>query len=144
MQPVNMEPIGVVRSAIKHTSDAPPQGPTAGTEAVIEINSRFKTGLADLEAGMDIWVLVYFDKADGPVMQVHPQGNLNRPLRSLFATRAPCRPSPIGLSLVRILDINGCRLNVRGLEAIDGTPVLDIKPYNAVLDSPRPEKKHDK
>ena len=139
MQKVTMEPIGVARSALKKKAEAPPQGPTAGTEAVIEIDNSYELGLADLRPGMDLWVLYYFDKADGPLMQVHPQGNPNRPLRSLFATRAPCRPCPIGLSLVRLLDKNGCKLSVRGLEAIDGTPILDIKPYNGDLDSPRPE-----
>lgn len=139
MSSATFEPIGAVRSAIQTRADAPHQGATAGTKATIEIDERFAEGISDLKAGMDIWVLFHFDKADEALMKVHPRGNPEAPLRSLFATRAPCRPSPIGLTLVRILTIEANSIAVRGLEAIDGTPILDIKPYSKALDSPRPE-----
>lgn len=85
-------------------------------------------GLHGLEAGTDVVVLTWLDRASRDVLAVHPRGDAERPMTGVFNTRSPHRPNPIGLHRVRILAIDGHRLHVRNLEAIDQTPVLDVKP----------------
>jgi tRNA-Thr(GGU) m(6)t(6)A37 methyltransferase TsaA len=133
----SVTPIGVVRSPYTESKDTPKQGPEAGVESVIELEPEWSGALEGLEPGRDIWVLTYFHQADQPRLRIHPRGDASRPLTGLFNTRAPCRPNPIGLTLVRLLAIQGNNLTVRGLEALDGTPVLDIKPYIPGVDAPR-------
>ncbi|MBN1178024.1 MAG: tRNA (N6-threonylcarbamoyladenosine(37)-N6)-methyltransferase TrmO [Anaerolineae bacterium] len=89
-----------------------------------------------LEPGDDIVVLFYFHRSDGRPLQVHPRGDLSRPLRGVFATRSPARPNPIGVTTVRIRRIEGNVIEVVGLDAIDGTPILDIKQYEEHFDTP--------
>lgn len=137
MEPIGLTPIGRVRSALADRGQAPRQGPPAGLMAVIELEPAHAAGLAGLKPGDWLWVLYYFDRADPPQALVHPRGDPARPLTGVFNTRAPCRPCPLGLTLVRLLAIAGGRLTVRGLEALDGTPVLDIKPYVPKIDAPR-------
>lgn len=131
------EPIGVVRSAYASRREAPKQGPEAGGQAVIELREQWTPALKGLEPGRYMWVLTYFHQADRPRLEVHPRGDPGRPLTGLFNSRAPSRPNPIGLTLVKITDIAGNKLFVRGLEALDGTPVLDLKPYVPGIDEPR-------
>ena len=84
--------------------------------------------MRDLRAGDEVIVLTWLDRADRGVLQVHPRGDPQRPLHGVLSTRSPDRPNPIGLHQVPILAIDDTRLRVRGLEAVDGTPVVDIKP----------------
>jgi tRNA-Thr(GGU) m(6)t(6)A37 methyltransferase TsaA len=132
-----LEPIGWVRSAWSQTGEAPHQGPEEGAESLIEVNLRWAEGLRGLKPGRDLWVICYLHQTRGPKVMVHPKGDRSRPLTGMFNTRSPHRPSPLSLTLVRLLAKEGTRLTVRGLDMIDGTPVLDIKPYVADVDQPR-------
>ncbi len=125
-----------MRSELKTRAQAPHQGAGSGLRAVIELRPELAPGLEGLTPGQALWVLFHFHQAGEPVLKVHPQGDASRPLTGVFATRAPVRPCAIGLSLVRLEAIAGHRLTVRDLEALDGTPVLDLKPYAPRLDTP--------
>lgn len=142
METVALRPIGRVSSALKSTAEAPHQGPEAGVEAWIELDPAWVQGLTGLTPGRDLWVICHFDRAGEPRNLVHPRGDLSRPLTGVFNTRSPRRPCPLSLTLVRLLRLEaqgpGARLLVRGLEAVDGTPVLDLKPYVPALDQPQP------
>jgi len=124
-----ISPIGYVHSTVKERSSAPRQGWEGAPDVHIEILAEFIDGLYRMKAGRDIWVFTWLHAARRSVLQVHPRGDpLNR-IAGVFATRSPDRPNPIGLHRVRILGIENERwLHVRNLEAIDGTPVVDIKP----------------
>lgn len=135
----SLRPIGVVRSALTSMDEAPAQGPEAGTEAVIELDPAWSEGLDGLAPGRWLWVMCLFDRAKEPKLKVHPRGDRSRPITGLFNTRSPHRPNPISLTLVRLEALEGNRLSVSGLEMIDGTPVLDIKPWSGKIDKPRGE-----
>lgn len=141
MQPVTLNPIGVVRSPYASADQAPHQGPEAGGEAVIALDPALAPGVTGLAPGRDLWVICYFHQTPGPKLLAHPRGDLTRPLTGIFNTRSPKRPCPLSLTLVRLLELRdspeGPLLTVRGLEAIDGTPVLDLKPYAPDLDLPK-------
>ncbi|MGN6217017.1 MAG: tRNA (N6-threonylcarbamoyladenosine(37)-N6)-methyltransferase TrmO [Solirubrobacterales bacterium] len=120
--------IGRVSSALTDRATAPKQGDEGAPEATLEIFSEFEPGLRGIEAGAEILVLTWLDRADREVLGVHPRGERSRPATGVFATRSPDRPNPIGLHRVRVIAADGPRLRVEDLEAIDGTPVVDIKP----------------
>lgn len=103
---------------------------------MIELRPELAPGLEGLTPGQFLWVLFHFHQSGEPLLKVHPRGDPSRPLTGVFATRAPVRPCAIGLSLVRLEALDGNRLTVRDLEALDGTPVLDLKPYVSSLDKP--------
>ena len=107
--------------------------------AVIELDPAWAQGLEGIAPGRWLWVLCLFDQAKEPKLMVHPRGDRSRPQTGLFNTRSPHRPNPISLTLVRLEALKGNRLTVRGLEMIDGTPVLDIKPWSEGIDHPRGE-----
>ncbi|HEX9548600.1 MAG TPA: tRNA (N6-threonylcarbamoyladenosine(37)-N6)-methyltransferase TrmO, partial [Acidimicrobiales bacterium] len=86
-----------------------------------------RTGMRGLDVGAEVIVITWFDRARRDVLLVHPRGDVGRPERGVFTTRSPDRPNPIGLHTVRIVAIDGTRLRVRNLEALDGTPIVDIK-----------------
>ncbi len=121
-------PIGRVRSTLARRSDAPKQGYEGAPDADLEIEPAFLPALDGLSAGQEIVLLTWLHQADRNVLAVHPRDDHRNPLTGVFATRSPDRPNPIGLHRVELLAIDGGRLRVRGLEAIDGTPILDIKP----------------
>jgi tRNA-Thr(GGU) m(6)t(6)A37 methyltransferase TsaA len=121
-------PIGRVRSTLTRRSDAPRQGDEGAPDADLEIEPAFLPALDGLSAGQEILVLTWLHQADREVLAVHPRDDLRNPLTGVFATRSPDRPNPIGLHRVELLAVEAGRLRVRGLEAIDGTPVIDIKP----------------
>ncbi len=100
------------------------------------LDLRFVEALLGVEAGADLVLLTYFHLASRDVLQVHPRGDRARPLRGVFATRSPARPNPIGLVTVRVVRIDGNVLWVRGLDALDGTPILDIKSYSKGFHQP--------
>ena len=132
---VDLAPIGYVSSPYKKKGDAPRQGRLTDTEAEIIINERYLPGLFRVEEKKHLFVLCWFDRADRTVLRTTPPHN---PVEhGVFATRSPNRPNPISLSLVDVIDIAGGTIRVRGLEALDGTPVLDIKPYSEAIDCPK-------
>jgi len=130
-----MRPIGIVRSPYADR-DQVPRGPGAkhDAEGVLEIEPEFEAGLADIDGFSHLYVLWVFDRADPPSLVATPPTD-DRP-HGVFATRSPARPNPIGLTVVRLLKREGRRLLVHGLDMLDRTPILDLKPY---LSSVAPE-----
>jgi tRNA-Thr(GGU) m(6)t(6)A37 methyltransferase TsaA len=126
--PIGLRPVGRVESELRDAAAAPKQGDEGAPEATIVLDSAYAEAAADLRPGEKIIVLTWLDRADRSVLAVHPRGDLARPRQGVFSTRSPSRPNPIGLHRVRILGVEGARLRVAGLEALDGTPVLDLKP----------------
>jgi tRNA-Thr(GGU) m(6)t(6)A37 methyltransferase TsaA len=123
-----IRPVGVVESSIRHRRHAPFQGDEAGIESTVRLHESMLPAAKDLAAGDRVLVLTWLHAAGRHALAVHPRADPFRPLTGVFSTRSEHRPNPIGLHEVDIVGISGCRLTVRGLEAIDGTPVADIKP----------------
>ena len=123
-----IEPIGFVRSGLTRLEDAPMQGDEGAPDAWLEVTPPAAQGLIGIKPDDEIIVLTWLHLAERDVLQVHPRGDLNRPLTGVFATRSPDRPNPIGLHRVTVLEVTGQNLRVAPLEAIDGTPIVDIKP----------------
>jgi len=113
------------------------QGDEGAPEAWLELTPQAADGLVGIKAGDELIVLTWLHLADRSVLQVHPRGDLNRPLTGVFATRSPDRPNPVGLHRVLVLEVMGDKLRVAPLEAIDGTPIIDIKPVLSVDSSER-------
>jgi tRNA-Thr(GGU) m(6)t(6)A37 methyltransferase TsaA len=130
--PVEIAPIAAVESCLTDPGAAPKQGDEGAPDASIVFEPAALAGLEGLQAGDEVVVLTWLDRARRDVLRVHPRGDPSRSPRGVFATRSPDRPNPIGLHRVRILAIEGARVRVRNLEAVDGTPVVDVKP---VLDA---------
>jgi tRNA-Thr(GGU) m(6)t(6)A37 methyltransferase TsaA len=122
-----IEPIGVVRSELTDPAEAPLQGDEGGYEAWLELKPRVAEGLSGIKAGDKLIVLTWLHLAERDVLQVHPRGRQDRPLKGVFGTRSQDRPNPIGLHQVLVLEVAGLRLKVTPMEAIDGTPIVDIK-----------------
>ena len=122
-----IEPIGVIRSELTSRDAAPMQGYEGAPEAWLEITALVAQGLAGIKAGDELIILTWLHRARRDVLQVHPRGNLEVPLTGVFATRSPDRPNPVGLHRVSVLEVGRDRLRVAPIEAIDGTPVVDIK-----------------
>ena len=120
--------IGHVQSPLTDRASAPKQGDEGAPEAWVVFEPNMGEALSGLAAGDDVLLLTWLDRADRAVLSVHPRDDLTRPLRGVFATRSPDRPNPIGLHRVRVVEVDGLRLRVRDLEALDGTPVVDVKP----------------
>lgn len=134
MQPVTFTPIGVVRSPFTSEEGMPIQSIAAeGVEGRIELDPAFAPGLADLEGFSHLWMLTHLHRSWGQALVVTPF--LDDQPHGVFATRSPRRPNPIGLSLIRLQRIEGHVLHVVDLDVIDGTPVLDLKPYVPVFDA---------
>jgi len=126
-----IEPIGVIRSELTSPEAAPLQGDEGAPEAWLQLNPAVAQGLVGIKAGDELIVLTWLHRARRDVLQVHPRGNLEAPLTGVFATRSPDRPNPVGLHRVSVLEVAGQQLRVAPIEAIDGTPVVDIKPVLA-------------
>lgn len=120
--------IGVVRSGLKDPADAPRQGDEGAPDGWLEFAPDYRAGLEGLAAGQEVLLLSWLHGSDRSVLRVHPRGDSAAPLTGVFATRSPHRPNPIGLHRVTIRQIDGLRLRVGPLEAIDGTPIVDLKP----------------
>ncbi len=125
--------IGIVKSPYKSRGEAPHQGWNQEELSQIIIQPEFEEGLEGVEKCHQLFILYWFDRAEDPLLKVVPHGRTQK--RGIFSTRAPPRPNPIGLTLVDLIKREGAVLTVRGLEALDGSPVLDIKPYLPDLDS---------
>jgi len=133
-QDIVLRPIGVVHSSHKKLEETPIQPAFAeGVKAEVEVFAEYREGLRDLEGYSHIYLIYYFHRAPAPKLTVIPY--LQDTPRGLFATRAPCRPNAIGLSLVRLLKIENGILHVEDMDVLDGTPLLDIKPYVSRFDS---------
>ena len=121
-------PIGSVESPLTDPASAPKQGDEGAPEAWLVFAPEVLEGLVSLRAGDEVLVLTWLDRARRDVLRVHPRGDASRPQQGVFNTRSPHRPNPIGLHRVEIVSIEGGRIRVRNLEAVDGTPILDVKP----------------
>jgi tRNA-Thr(GGU) m(6)t(6)A37 methyltransferase TsaA len=126
--------VGRVESSLHDPAAAPKQGDEGAPEAWIVLDPAYAEAAADLCAGEDVLVLTWLDRADRGTLAVHPRGEESRPRQGVFSTRSPDRPNPIGLHRARILAVEGTRLRVANLEALDGTPVLDLKPVLGAVD----------
>ena len=120
--------IGVIRSALKERRDAPRQGSEGAPDAWLEVHPWAAEGLRGLAVGDEIIVVTWLHRGRRDVLQVHPRSDRRNPLKGVFATRSPDRPNPLGLHPVTVRAIEGNRLRIGPMEAIDGTPVVDIKP----------------
>ncbi|MFH2011431.1 MAG: tRNA (N6-threonylcarbamoyladenosine(37)-N6)-methyltransferase TrmO [Pseudomonadota bacterium] len=123
-----IEPIGFIRSELSSREAAPHQGYEGAPDAWLEVNSIVAEGLEGIALGDEIIVITWFHKSNRDVLKVHPRGDKKMPLTGVFSTRSPNRPNPIALHRVTVLETTGNRLRVGPIEAIDGTPVIDIKP----------------
>ncbi|GHO61808.1 tRNA (N6-threonylcarbamoyladenosine(37)-N6)-methyltransferase TrmO [Ktedonobacter sp. SOSP1-52] len=123
-----LAPVGFIHSPLTNREGAPKQGYEGAPNVWLEINEKFAEGLDGLVVGDNVILITWFHQSHRDVLQVHPRGDMQNPLTGVFATRSPDRPNPLGLHQVRVLAIDGRRLHVGPLEAIDGTPVVDIKP----------------
>ncbi len=123
-----IEPIGLIHSELTDLAQAPMQGSEGGYEAWLEVSPQFAQGLMGIKAGDNLIVLTWLHLAQRDTLQVHPRGRQEAPLKGVFATRSQDRPNPIGLHQVTVLEVAGQKLKVAPIEAIDGTPIVDIKP----------------
>jgi tRNA-Thr(GGU) m(6)t(6)A37 methyltransferase TsaA len=124
----DVRPVGTVSSVLTSRAEAPRQGDEGAPDAVLVLDPEFRLGLLGLAVGDELLVLTWLHQAERTALSVHPRGDHSRPAQGVFTTRSPDRPNPIGLHRVRVLSVDGTRVEVSGLEAIDGTPVLDLKP----------------
>ena len=123
-----LHPIGFIRSPLKTRGAAPKFGNEGAPDAWLEVSPLFAEGLQGIAVGAEVILLTWFHEARRSILKVHPRWDKSLPLTGVFATRSPDRPNPIGLHRVTVLEIAGNHLKVGPLEAIDGTPVVDIKP----------------
>jgi tRNA-Thr(GGU) m(6)t(6)A37 methyltransferase TsaA len=128
-----LRPIGRVESPLTDRAAAPKQGHEGSPDAFLVLDAAVAPAARDLSVGQDAIVLTWLDRADREVQLTRPRDDPARPATGVFSTRSPDRPNPIGLHRVRIRSIDGTRIGVHDLEALDGTPVLDVK---AVVDLP--------
>ena len=118
----------MIRSTIKQRSEAPKQGSEGAPDAWLEVNPLVAEALDGLAAGDEIIVVTWLHQARREVLKVHPRSDRSKPLTGVFATRSPDRPNPLGLHPVTVREVEKNRLRIGPIEAIDGTPVVDIKP----------------
>jgi len=124
----SLHPIGVIRSPLRNRKDAPKQGDEGAPDAWLEISSQVADGLHGIAAGDEIIIITWLHQGHRDVLKVHPRKDLTKPLLGVFATRSPDRPNPLGLHQVTVRRIEQNRMLVGPIEAIDGSPVVDIKP----------------
>ena len=128
MSPIELKPVCTVVSPLTDLDRAPKQGDEGAPDAWIEFEPAAVEGLRGIEPGQEVILLTWFDRASRDVLAVHPRSDPSRPRQGVFGTRSPDRPNPIGLHRVTVLAIDRGRVHVRPLEAVDGTPVIDVKP----------------
>jgi tRNA-Thr(GGU) m(6)t(6)A37 methyltransferase TsaA len=126
---LEVRPIGRVHSTLRDRTIAPKQGYEGAPDAKLEIFPEFARGLESVSANTDVLLLTWLHQAERDTLAVHPRDDLSRPLTGVFATRSADRPNPLGVHRVRVLHVDPRGwLTVQGLEAVDGTPIVDIKP----------------
>jgi tRNA-Thr(GGU) m(6)t(6)A37 methyltransferase TsaA len=128
MSRIELHPVGRVESALTDPASAPKQGDEGAPDAWLVLDPEALPALDGIEVGDRVIVLSWLDRARRDILRVHPRDDPANPERGVFGTRSADRPNPIGLHEVKILSIDGARILVKGLEAVDGTPVLDLKP----------------
>jgi tRNA-Thr(GGU) m(6)t(6)A37 methyltransferase TsaA len=124
----SLQPIGVIRSEIKNREDAPLFYDEGAPSAFLDLLPAYADGLDRMKVGDEIIVITWLHLADRSILKVHPRGNSSSPLTGVFSTRSPDRPNPLGLHRTKVLEIHPKGLQIGPIEAIDGTPVVDIKP----------------
>lgn len=127
LETYSVRPIGVVHSPLRDLEDAPRQGDEGAPEADVVFDQEVAVALQGIEPGDVIELLTWLHRSNRDTLQTRPRNDASRPLTGVFATRSPDRPNPIGLHTVRVLEAGPGTLRVSGLEAIDGTPVIDVK-----------------
>jgi tRNA-Thr(GGU) m(6)t(6)A37 methyltransferase TsaA len=123
-----IRPLGWVESPLVNPDAAPNQGDEGAPDAWVVLDPSVRRAMRELEVGSHVIVLTWLDRAERDTLAVHPRGDRSRPPTGVFSTRSQDRPNPIGLHTVEILGIEDTRIRVRNLEALDGTPVIDLKP----------------
>jgi tRNA-Thr(GGU) m(6)t(6)A37 methyltransferase TsaA len=129
--PYEIRPIGHIESPLVDRETAPKQGSEGAPQAWLVFNPDMAAGIRDLAVGADVFVLTWLHQAQRDVLAVHPRGDPRNPDTGVFSTRSPDRPNPIGLHRAQIAAIDGPRVLVQHLEAVDGTPIVDVKPVLA-------------
>ncbi|WP_410818546.1 tRNA (N6-threonylcarbamoyladenosine(37)-N6)-methyltransferase TrmO [Micromonospora sp. 050-3] len=129
-----LRPVGRVASSLTDAASAPRQGDEGAPPAWLVFDPGVERALRELRVDTELLVLTWLDRARRDVLAVHPRGDENRPETGVFSTRSPHRPNPIGLHRVRVLAVDGLRIEVADLEALDGTPILDVKPVLGAAD----------
>ena len=130
-------PIGTVESPLTDPASAPSQGDEGAPDAWLVFEPAVLEALDGIQAGDEVLLLTWFHRARRDVLRVHPRGDVSRTQQGVFSTRSPHRPNPIGLHRVEIASIHGARVQVRNLEAVDGTPIVDVKPVLSTDSSER-------
>ena len=128
MTTFEVKAIGRVQSPLTDLESAPRQPDEGAPEAWLVFEPEFLEGLQSLRPGDEVIIITWLDRARRDVLSVHPRGDTARPQEGVFSTRSPHRPNPVGLHQVEITAIDGLRVGVRSLEALDGTPIIDVKP----------------
>ena len=123
-----LTPIGFLHSPLKQREEAPRQGREGAPDAWLEVEPAVAEGLEGIEVGQELILVTWLHQSQRDVLRVHPRSDESLPLTGVFATRSPDRPNPLGLHRVTVLEVAGSRLKVGPIEAIHGTPVVDIKP----------------
>lgn len=134
MDKFNIAPVGYIRSDVTERGQAPRQGRDADLGASIEILAQYSDALEGIGQWSQLLVICWMHLADRDILAVHPKGNAKAPLTGVFGTRSPARPNPVAVYTVDLLSVEGNILYVKGIDAVDGTPVLDIKPHIHRLD----------
>jgi len=130
----SVTPVGVIRSELKRIEDAPLFYTEGAPEASLDIFPEYSDCLYRIKEGDEIIIITWLHKADRSIIKVHPRGDKSNPVTGVFMTRSPDRPNPLGLHRAKILGINGNHLHIGPIEAIDGTPVVDVKPVVESID----------
>jgi tRNA-Thr(GGU) m(6)t(6)A37 methyltransferase TsaA len=133
VQPITLTPIGHVENQFTEMTDV---DTLRSSPSRLVLDPSLTEGLLQLQPGDWLLILFYFDRAKGYRLRLYPRDDVTQPLHGVFATRSQYRPNPIGATVVKLIDIEGNVLTVLGLDALDGTPILDIKPYVAHFDGP--------
>ena len=123
-----IKPIGFVQSELTDHESAPRQGNEGAPDAWVHLDAAFSEGVENIKTGQEVILITWFHKAHRDVLKLHPRSEEHRPLTGVFSTRSPNRPNPLGLHRVAVMEIESNRIRVKPLEAIHGTPVVDIKP----------------
>ena len=123
-----LRPVAIVESVLTDLASAPKQADEGAPEAWLVFEAGVLDALDGVSVGDRLVVLTWLHRADRDVLRVHPRGDVAKPMQGVFSTRSPARPNPIGLHEVRVLAVDGARVRVSALEAVDGTPVVDVKP----------------
>ncbi|TDW76854.1 tRNA (N6-threonylcarbamoyladenosine(37)-N6)-methyltransferase TrmO [Kribbella pratensis] len=129
-----LQQVARVESSLRDLADAPRQGDEGAPDAWIVFDEKVRDALADIKTGDELILITWFDRADRDVQKVHPRSDTTRPPTGVFSTRSPDRPNPLGLHRVTVLAVDDLRLQVNNLEALDGTPIVDVKPVLGGID----------